>query len=75
MRRGMAFTKAWQCNSCGEWICNDCITKTVVQNLTSKINHSNCRKGSGTIQAPTESTILDVQFKYPRWAFWRWEIF
>lgn len=75
MNNAEELTKAWQCNTCGEWICNDCVTGIVIQHRTNKINHTNCRRGQGTIKAPTKSTIIETQYKHPWWAFWRWEIF
>ena len=50
MARAMgAVTKAWKCDTCGEWICNECVCSGVTSGSIDQIQHSNC---GGMFRAP-----------------------
>jgi len=42
-------TRAWKCDTCGEWICNACACRTVTSSGAGNIRHSNC---GGMFRAP-----------------------
>jgi hypothetical protein len=44
MARAMgAATQAWKCDTCGDWICNACVCRTVTSSGAGQIRHSNCK--------------------------------
>ena len=44
-----AATQAWKCDTCGDWICNACVCRTVTSSGAGQIRHSNC---GGMFRAP-----------------------
>jgi len=48
-RSAIGATQAWKCDRCGEWICNACVTNTVITRQTGQIQHSGC---GGMFRAP-----------------------
>ena len=42
-------TQAWKCERCGEWICNSCVTTTIIKHQAGAIRHSHC---GGMFRAP-----------------------
>lgn len=48
-RTMISATQAWKCNRCGQWICNSCVTNSIITHKASSIQHSNC---GGIFRAP-----------------------
>jgi hypothetical protein len=42
-------TQAWQCDRCGQWLCNSCVTRNIIEQQASGLQHSNC---GGMFRAP-----------------------
>ncbi len=42
-------TKAYKCDGCGKWICNECVSSFISSHGPFPIEHGNC---GGTFRAP-----------------------
>lgn len=61
-------TQAWKCDGCGQWLCNSCVTTTVIKHQASAIRHSNC---GGMFRAPGASGASSASERKKWWQFWK----